>query len=183
MNGIWLAALLFSLSTALPSSAYAQAAPDLAAPKEAMAMFLGDWNFAAEGPDTPFQKAGKWHGVLHGEWFPGKFAVVRRNQMLVESGPPTQVLQVLYFDKTSSTYHLFEVTEDGFTAVEAVTLSGNTMTAHFDQTLKGEVWHMRWSLTMTDPDHRFYLREYSKDGQNWFPCWKSAETRRGGDGG
>lgn len=156
----------------------AQPTDALAAAQDKMAIYLGTWDFKAHGVDTPFQKAADWHGVVSGDWFPGHYGVVRHNQMTGPSGKPTQIIQMLAYDKTRDSYRLFEVTEDGFVAAEDVTISGQTMVANHDQIMRGKMWHVRWTLTMVDANHRHYLREYSEDGITWLPSWVSDETRR-----
>lgn len=148
------------------------------AAQKRMALYLGDWKFSAHGDDTPFQRAGDWHGSISGYWYPGRYGVVRNNLVTGPNGATSRVMQVLYFDRAAARFHLFELTDGGFAAVENVNFTDGAMVARHDQTIGGRRWHMRWTLTVVDPTHRHYLREYSADGVIWRKCWESNETRR-----
>ena len=152
--------------------------PQPTAQHEEMAMWVGTWAGSGEMKPGPFGPGGPMTWTEKCDWFEGShFHVVCRSE---GSGPmgPSKGLGIMGYDPEKQVYTHYGIDTNGWVGHSAGTREGKTWTYRSEETMGGQTYHSRMTMTLESPTRLSFTWAMSEDGENWTPLMEGTTEKQ-----
>lgn len=158
------------IGLALPRLAFGQAQtaqPPRPGPEvQKLAYYLGTWKSEGELKTSPSGPTAKFSGTDTCEWFAGGFHLICRGEGTGPRGKFTE-LYIDAYDADAKVYTYYRINSLGDTDSIKMTLTGNTYTATWEETVGGKPAKGRYIEVLESPTSHTFKIEYSVAGGPW----------------
>jgi hypothetical protein len=152
--------------------------PQPTAEHKELAMWIGSWSGSGEMKPGPFGPGGpmEWNETC--SWFsqPG-FHVLCTSKGEGPTGP-MKGLGIIGYDPAKQVYTHYGVDNGGWSNFAEGIHSGNTWTFESEETVEGNTFHSRFTMTMESPTKMTFAWEVSQDGKSWTTMMDGTSTKQ-----
>lgn len=154
------------------------AAPQPTAEHEVLAKWVGSWSGSGEMKDSPFGPGGPMTWTEECSWFKGgKFHVVCKSKGSTPMGP-TEGLGIVGYNAGKKVYTHYGVDSTGWSGYAEGTRSGDTWTFQSKETMGGQTFLSRFTLTLESPTKMVFAWSTSEDGKKWTQLMEGSSEKK-----
>ena len=152
--------------------------PQPTAEHKGLAQWVGTWSGEGDMKPGIFGEGGPMSWSEECTWFEGsKFHVVCKSE---GSGPmgPVKGIGIIGYKPEREVYTHYGVDNNGWSAYAEGTREGDTWTYLSKESMGGQTYHTRATMTLTAPDTMEFTWEMSEDGENWVLLMDGSNTKK-----
>lgn len=154
------------------------AMPQPTAEHEALGTWVGSWSGEGVMKEGPFGPGGPMTWTEECTWFEGsRFHVVCRSQGDSPMGPMIG-LGIAGYNADKGVYTHYGVDSTGWSGYSEGIREGDTWTFQSTETMGGETYHSRYSMTLESPTKIVFSWQTSGDGKTWTVMMEGTSTKR-----
>lgn len=155
-----------------------QMMPQPTAEHAALEMWTGSWSGEGELKPGPFGPGGSMSWTETCEWFEGgRFHVICRSEGSSPMGP-MKGLGIVGYNPGKGVYTHYGVDSTGWSGYAEGTRSGDTWTFTSKETMGGQTFHSRYTMTMVSPKKMEFDWAMSENGDDWTVMMEGTSTKK-----
>lgn len=141
--------------------------PQPTAEHAVLGQFVGEWAGKGDLKESPMGPGGEVSWTEKCAWFGGaKFNVVCKSE---GSGPmgPMKGLGIMGYHPDKKVYTHYGVDSTGWSGFSEGTRDGDSFTFESEETMGGQTFRSRFTMTMESPTRMTFTWQTSMDGKEW----------------